>query len=160
MEIDHYGMVATYIFFRCYFVIIHTYSARVFFAIGDIVVGFIFYRYCNKYHLIAIAIFAFTWVLIAASQYHNTLNQNNILLKKLHKQVYLIQGEVINIANIDSDNSRFNFLITHWQGEKVNNSFKVRLSWKEPKQRYITRSDMAACCEIKARTWFSKHRGL
>ena len=94
----------------------------------------LFFILRQKYHLIAIAIFAFTWVLIAASQYHNTLNQNNILLKKLHKQVYLIQGEVINIANIDSDNSRFNFLITHWQGEKVNNSFKVRLSWKKPKQ--------------------------
>ena len=36
MEIDHYGMVATNLFSRCYFVTIHTDSARVFFTVLDL----------------------------------------------------------------------------------------------------------------------------
>tara|TARA_R110002124_G_scaffold61161_3_gene167617 strand:+ start:6571 stop:9132 length:2562 start_codon:yes stop_codon:yes gene_type:complete len=96
-----------------------------------------FFILLKKYRLIAIAIFAFTWILIAASQYHNTLNENSIPLKQLHKQVYLIQGKVINIANVTLDNSRFNFLVTHWQGLKVSKNFKVRLSWKAPKQALL-----------------------
>ena len=50
----------------------------------------LFFILRQKYHLIAIAIFAFTWVLIAASQYHNTLNQNNILLKGYQSGIELL----------------------------------------------------------------------
>lgn len=36
MEIEHYGVVAAYIFSWCYFVIILTNSARVFFIVIDL----------------------------------------------------------------------------------------------------------------------------
>ena len=84
----------------------------------------------NKFRLIAIAVFAMVWILLAGSQYQQSLDKNDIALAELHKKVHLIQGEVSNIVHTKSDNSRFNFLVSHWQGYKVNEKFTVRLTWK------------------------------
>ena len=94
----------------------------------------LFLIFTNKFRLIAIAVFAFTWILMAGSQYHNSLNKNNIAVQQLHKKPHLIQGEVINIVNSKPGNHRFNLLVTHWQGLEVKQKFKIRLTWKEPKK--------------------------
>ncbi len=86
--------------------------------------------FVNKFRLIAIALFAFTWILLAGSQYQQSLVNNNLDPETLHKNVYLIQGEITNIVHTKSGSSRFNFLITHWQGLELNHKFKARLSWK------------------------------
>ncbi|MFT5813587.1 MAG: competence protein ComEC [Psychroserpens sp.] len=91
----------------------------------------------NKFRLIAIAVFAIAWILIAGSQYQHTLENNNIALEQLHKKVHLIQGEVSNIVHTKSGNNRFNFRVSHWQGLQVKNSFKVRLSWKTPEKTLL-----------------------
>ena len=88
--------------------------------------------FIGKFRFIAIAVFAVVWVLIAGSQYQGTLDKNNIKLDQLHKKVHLIQGEVSNIVHIKSGSSRFNFLVSSWDGRKINEKFKVRLTWKTP----------------------------
>ncbi|MBA6328005.1 DNA internalization-related competence protein ComEC/Rec2 [Colwellia sp. MB02u-6] len=86
--------------------------------------------FIGKFRFIAIAVFAVVWILIAGSQYQGTLEKNNIKLEQLHKKVHLIQGEVNNIVHTKAGSSRFNFLVSHWQGRKINEKFKVRLTWK------------------------------
>jgi competence protein ComEC len=86
--------------------------------------------FIGKFRFMAIAVFAVVWILIAGSQYQGTLKENNIQLDQLHKKVHLIQGEVSNIVHIKSGSSRFNFLVSHWQGRKINKKFKVRLTWR------------------------------
>jgi competence protein ComEC len=88
--------------------------------------------FIGKFRFMAIAVFAVVWILIAGSQYQGTLEENNIKLDQLHKKVHLIQGEVSNIVHIKSGSSRFNFLVSHWQGRKINKKFKVRLTWRAP----------------------------
>jgi len=88
--------------------------------------------FTHKYRLLAIAIFSVTWILLAGNQYQQTLEKNNIVAEQLHKQAHLIQGEVQNIVQTKAGSSRFNFLISHWQGQQVSEPFKVRLTWKAP----------------------------
>jgi competence protein ComEC len=90
------------------------------------------FTFIGKFRFIAIAVSAIVWVLIAGSQYQGTLDKNNIKLDHLHKKVHLIQGEVSNIVHIKSGSSRFNFLVSSWDGRKINEKFKVRLTWKTP----------------------------
>tara|TARA_R110000737_G_scaffold132041_3_gene163727 strand:- start:17065 stop:19569 length:2505 start_codon:yes stop_codon:yes gene_type:complete len=90
--------------------------------------------FIKKLRLIAIAIFAAVWILIAGSEQENILAKNNIAAERLHKKVHLIQGEVLNIVNKKLGSSRFNFLITHWQGQALSETFKLRLTWKMPEQ--------------------------
>ncbi len=93
----------------------------------------LFFIFTNKFRLIAVAVFAFAWILMAGSQYHHSLSKNNIAVKQLHKKTHIIQGEVINIVNSSSGNTRFNLLVTHWHDLEVKQKFKIRLTWKTPK---------------------------
>lgn len=92
----------------------------------------VLFIFTAKFRFVAIAIFALAWILLAGSQYQNALNNNNIPAEQLDKKIHLIQGEVSNIVHTKSDSSRFNFLISHWQGRQVKEDFKVRLTWKAP----------------------------
>jgi len=92
----------------------------------------LFFIFTGTFRLVAIAIFALAWILIAGSQYQNTLRENSISSEQLHKKPHLIQGEITNIVNTKSGSSRFNFLVSHWQGRKISEKFKVRLTWKAP----------------------------
>lgn len=85
-----------------------------------------------KFRLLATILFAVTWVLIAGVQFQQRLENNNIDHKLLHKNSYVIQGKISNIVNEKKSNYRFNFHVTHWQGEKLSTAFNVRLSWKRP----------------------------
>ncbi|MGB2741886.1 MAG: DNA internalization-related competence protein ComEC/Rec2 [Cognaticolwellia sp.] len=91
----------------------------------------------NKYRTFAIALFALSWILIAGSQYQHTFDKNKISIKQLHLKEHVIQGEVINIVSTKSGSSRFNFLISHWQGWPVDETFKVRLTWKVPSKALL-----------------------
>jgi competence protein ComEC len=51
--------------------------------------------FIGKFRFMAIGVFAVVWILIAGSQYQDTLEKNNIKLDQLHKKVHLIQGGVI-----------------------------------------------------------------
>ncbi len=93
--------------------------------------------FTHKFRQLAIAIFAITWVLVAASQYKHTLQSNDIASTELHKKAVLIQGKVDNIVQLKEGNSRFNFLISHWQGQPLENKFKIRLSWKAPAEALL-----------------------
>ncbi|MGB1263040.1 MAG: DNA internalization-related competence protein ComEC/Rec2 [Cognaticolwellia sp.] len=90
--------------------------------------------FIKNFRVVAIAIFACAWILTAASQYQSRLAHNNIAPEQLHKQVHLVQGTVANIVDNQSRASRFNFLVSHWQGEKLSEPFMLRLSWQAPKQ--------------------------
>jgi len=91
----------------------------------------------NKFRLVAVVLFAFSWLMIAGSQYQHTLKKNDITAEQLYKQVHIIEGEIANIVNTKSESSRFNFLITHWQGRDVKAIFKVRLTWKAPSKALL-----------------------
>ena len=93
--------------------------------------------FINKFRLVAIASFAVAWILIAGSQQESILAKNNILAEQLHKKVHLIQGQVLNIVNKKQDSSRFNLLVTHWQGQAVREKFTLRLTWKLPVQNLL-----------------------
>ena len=93
--------------------------------------------FTHKFRLLAIAMFAITWVLVAASQYKHTLQSNDIAKAVLHKQAVLLQGKVDNIVQSKKGNSRFNFLISHWKGQPLENKFKIRLSWKAPSETLL-----------------------
>ncbi|WP_175474799.1 DNA internalization-related competence protein ComEC/Rec2 [Colwellia chukchiensis] len=91
----------------------------------------------RKYRILAIAIFAFSWVLLAGQQYLTRISTNNINIALLHKQAYLVQGQVENIVQTKAGTSRFNFKISHWQGQKLAKTFIVRLTWQQPTQHLL-----------------------
>ena len=103
----------------------------------------------NKYRTFAIALFALSWILIAGSQYQHTFDKNNISIKQLHLKEHVIQGEVINIVSTKSGSSRFNFLISHWQGLPVAEKFTVRLTWKAPSKALLQGQEWQLTVKLK-----------
>ncbi len=83
-----------------------------------------------KFRIITVSVAAIVWILLAGYQYKHALSINDIDLATLHKQVHLIQGEVSNIVHVKSGSSRFNFRVSHWQGQPLKKDFLIRLTWK------------------------------
>lgn len=77
------------------------------------------------------------WVLIFANLNVNKLSANNIELTKQHKQNIIVRGEISSIVHPKSNNNRFNFIVSHWQNERLKVPFTIRLNWQEPTENLL-----------------------
>jgi competence protein ComEC len=86
----------------------------------------------KKTRLFASFLLGSCWVLIAGSQYQNRLADNSALQDLLDKKTLIMRGTVATIVHQKLKSNRFNFIVSHWQGKKLNRPFLVRLNWKAP----------------------------
>ncbi|WP_286269377.1 DNA internalization-related competence protein ComEC/Rec2 [Thalassotalea hakodatensis] len=73
------------------------------------------------------------WLLYHGAQYEDIWQNNNISTELLHKSSYTVIGEVLSIPQIKKKTQRFNFSITQFSGQVLNQPINVRLSWKSHK---------------------------
>ncbi|MDO6427889.1 DNA internalization-related competence protein ComEC/Rec2 [Thalassotalea sp. 1_MG-2023] len=73
------------------------------------------------------------WILYHGAQYEDIWQNNNISTELLHKSSYTVIGEVLSIPQMKEKTQRFNFSITQFSGQVLNQPINVRLSWKSHK---------------------------
>ncbi len=101
-----------------------------------LIVAFILFRF-HQLRLLAVLIFAGCWLLMSASHQRNTLANNGINLAEQPRSVVIVKGTINNIVTHQQTTNRFNFMVSHWQNEKLNTPFVIRLNWQKPSQQLL-----------------------
>lgn len=108
-----------------------------FYVLMIIIITVILFTHSDSRKVVGLLLGA-AWLLFHGAQYQHIWHNNDLNLNNVINRTVQVRGEIANIPNDQNNAQRFNFSVSHINGQPLPHHIGVRLTWKtlehQPKQ--------------------------